>query len=101
LPDPTNLHKEPLRVRHADLERWSTESAYKSKCPTCSQGLLLVHRHPETFELINLDHCVSCGQRFIYEDSLIGGEPVRDVLDVKPVQDAMNAADEHARKGMN
>lgn len=86
-----NLRAEPLIVAHAKLVRLNDESAYKSRCPACPKGMLLVARHPESFELLNLDHCVLCGQRVVYTDEKINGEPVRDVLESKPVQDAWAA----------
>jgi len=66
-PVPENLGKPPIRVRHADLKRWS-DSMYKSVCPACPEGLLRVARNPETYELEEMDMCVVCGQVFIYED---------------------------------
>lgn len=101
MPSPANLRKPAIIVTHAKLERWNDESAYKSKCPACTKGILLVRRHPETYELLNLDNCVSCGQAFVYDDKLIGGEPVRDVMDIQPVQEAMKAAEEDRKNRMN
>jgi hypothetical protein len=75
--DHPNLDKPAIKVSHAKLERFD-EGEYKSKCPACPKGVLLIHRHPQTFELLNVDNCVSCGQRFIYEDKIIGGESVRN-----------------------
>ena len=71
-----NLHKPAEHVLHADLRRASFESPFRSVCPVCERGLLLVARHPETFDLVDRDRCVRCGQLFIYEDAMIGGEPV-------------------------
>ena len=59
---------EPLKVRHADLERSSEESCYKSKCPECEDGVLLIRRDPDTAVLMAEDTCISCARRFIYED---------------------------------
>lgn len=59
---------EPVReVRHADLTRVG-DSAYRSECPACDEGILLVAREPNTFVLMELDHCIICAQRFRYTD---------------------------------
>jgi hypothetical protein len=67
-----NATKDPIRVAHASLERWS-DSAYKSKCPACKDGLLLIYRDVD-FKLVRLDRCVSCGQQVYYTDDAINGE---------------------------
>lgn len=69
MPDslPANLYNERMRVRHADLER-SGDSAYRSKCPVCKEGVLLVMRDPETLTLVRYDFCALCGQPFEYLD---------------------------------
>lgn len=64
---PKNLLKPPIKVRHQDLER-SGESPYRSKCPVCPKGILLVQRDQETFRLEKGDHCILCGQAIIYTD---------------------------------
>jgi len=63
-----NIGKPPIRVRHADLKRCSDESPYKSKCPACPDGILLIYRDQDTLKLLERDVCVVCGQAFIYED---------------------------------
>lgn len=63
-----NLSKPVIKVRHEDLERFSDESLFKSKCPTCKEGVLLVSRHPKTFVLISEDFCILCGQHYFYTD---------------------------------
>ena len=63
-----NFGKPAIRVRHAELRRWSDESPYKSKCPVCPDGILLIRRNQETFVLEELDFCVVCGQEVVYED---------------------------------
>lgn len=78
-PKPKNVHAPAIRVSHSQLARWGDESDFKSKCPACEKGLLLVMRDQTTFQLINVDRCVSCGQLVIYTDKFIGGEPVYDV----------------------
>lgn len=64
---PTNLYNERLQVKHADLERFG-DSAYKSQCPVCSDGVLLVMRDQENFKLVRYDFCVTCGQPVEYLD---------------------------------
>ncbi len=59
---------EPVAVRHAELERVSEKSAYKSKCPKCVDGILAMRRDVESFKLSALDFCLGCGQAFWYED---------------------------------
>ncbi len=75
-----NLNADPIRVAHASLERWSEESDFKAHCPTCKDGLLLVHRDKATLRIQREDRCISCAQRFIYTDNEIGGEalPLED-----------------------
>jgi uncharacterized protein (DUF983 family) len=68
-----NMTNEPTHVSHASLERWS-DSAYKSKCPACKDGLLLIYRDVD-FKLVRLDRCVSCGQQVYYTDETVNGEP--------------------------
>ena len=58
----------PLKVNHKDLERFCPESKYKSKCPKCSDGLLLMRRDSVTCRLQDFDNCISCGQTFLYLD---------------------------------
>jgi len=62
-----NIDKPILDVIHAELERFS-DSIYKSVCPACKEGLLLVGRYPETMLLNEYDRCVLCGQRVRYLD---------------------------------
>jgi hypothetical protein len=78
-PKPHNAHAPVIRVRHADLQRCSEESVFRVKCPVCKEGILLVLRDQVTFQIINLDCCVSCGQHVVYTDKFIGGEPVYEV----------------------
>ena len=79
MPPPKNVNAPAIRVSHTKLERWSEESDFKSKCPACEKGLLLVMRDQVTFALINVDRCVSCGQTVIYTDKFIAGSPVTDL----------------------
>ncbi len=57
-----------LEVRHAQLERTSEETVFKSKCPACSDGVLLVGRDGETFLLLERDYCIVCAQSVRYLD---------------------------------
>lgn len=63
-----NAKNPPIRVAHAELDRLSEDSDYKSKCPKCPKGVLLVRRDQTTFDLIAEDCCLLCGQQFIYTD---------------------------------
>jgi hypothetical protein len=63
-----NVNKPPIRVNHRDLKRASLNSIYRSVCPICDRGYLLVRRDLTTFELSEQDNCILCGQRFIYND---------------------------------
>ena len=62
-----NYHQPPLHVKHADLTRVG-DSEYKSDCPECGYGVLLVNRDPQNFRLQEQDRCVLCGQPVIYDD---------------------------------
>lgn len=70
----------PLAVSHAKLKRLSEDSVFKSVCPVCKEGVLLVARDPGSFSLINLDRCTYCAQKFLYTDKTIAGAPVADVV---------------------
>lgn len=63
-----NIGKAPITVRHADLIRWSENSPYKSKCPVCPDGVLLIRRDPDSGALEELDFCIACGQAVVYGD---------------------------------
>jgi hypothetical protein len=64
---PQNIEKPVLDVFHVDLER-TGDSIFRSKCPVCNKGMLLVHRNQRTLKLEEYDHCISCGQRVKYLD---------------------------------
>jgi len=72
-----NVDKPVLDVFHDQLPRYG-DSAYKSECPACVQGILFIGRNHRTFILQRLDCCVVCGQRVRYLDLTINGEPVQD-----------------------
>ena len=67
---PENLNAEPIKVKHSVLQRFSDDSAYKSICPVCKKGLLLVIRDSNTLKIMEKDRCILCGQMVIYEDVL-------------------------------
>lgn len=64
--EPKNLLNEPQHVAHAALTR-SGESIYRSVCPVCLEGALLVGRDDDG-RLSAFDNCISCGQQFVYTD---------------------------------
>ncbi len=65
---PKNIDNKPIKIYHKNLERYDEESIFKSICPICENGLLLLARGKETFKLLSHDRCTLCGQIFIYED---------------------------------
>lgn len=71
---PENFHKPIVRILHANLQRVSDESPYRSACPVCKHGMLLVYRDQSHFHLIREDRCTICGQGFFYADLVINGE---------------------------
>lgn len=62
-----NIGKAPIKVYHSDLKR-DSDSLYRSKCPSCPKGILLVQRNQKTLDLEATDCCIACGQIFIYQD---------------------------------
>lgn len=69
---------EMIKVFHSELKRFSQDSNYKSICPKCDNGVLLIYRDLLTFLLMRQDRCISCGQEFIYQDDNINGEEFGD-----------------------
>ncbi len=69
-----NRDKDPLHVRHSELKRFSGLSPFRSECPVCKSGVLLVGREKGTLNLLRYDNCISCGQRVVYVDRDIAGE---------------------------
>jgi len=65
-----NHNKPPKKVKHADLKRVEgDESPYRSECPFCKKGVLLISRDPDNdFRLRDVDSCIRCGRRVIYTD---------------------------------
>lgn len=72
--EPVNLNADPIQVSHAQLERWDEDSLFKSKCPVCDNGVLLVAREGPELNLSRIDRCISCGQVVVYTGIGIGGE---------------------------
>lgn len=74
-----NMDAEPIHVRHADLTR-TGDSAYRSRCPVCVDGFLMVFRVRKVLRdqpsLSNVDRCTRCAQMFIYDDEKIAGERI-------------------------
>jgi hypothetical protein len=60
-----------IEVLHSELKRSGT-SIFRSYCPTCKEGLLLVRRNAD-MKLSRYDHCVFCGQKVVYMDRDIAG----------------------------
>jgi hypothetical protein len=79
-----NYTKEPLFLKHADLERASDNSEYRSNCPVCKIGMLLVMRDQSTLEIIQKDYCVLCGQHVIYTD--LGEQDIVEPPKKQPVR---------------
>ena len=69
-----NLKNPVMSVRHADLERISDQEVFKSFCPVCDQGVVLVARDMKNGCLSRYEHCTLCGQHFFYTDDNIGIE---------------------------
>jgi len=63
-----NIKTPILDVRHQDLKRVSDNSSFRSVCPACKKGILLVGRDQQTFELLEFDRCILCGQQVRYTD---------------------------------
>lgn len=64
-----NIMEPPITVKHSDLQRVSLESNYRSLCPKCKFGYLLVMRSKvDPHYLLSTDACNFCGQHFIYSD---------------------------------
>jgi len=63
-----NLYNNPIVVKHEELKRADDESIFRSICSTCDEGYLLVKRDQKTLKLVAHDHCILCGQQFIYSD---------------------------------
>lgn len=64
-PGGCNINNEPIFVFWFSLNRIE---GHKCECPVCFDGILTMLRSNQTGELLEYDSCVSCGQRFIYQD---------------------------------
>ena len=64
----SNLYNDPVIVKHAELERENDVSIFRSICPVCKKGMLLVRRNQKTLRLEAEDNCILCGQHFYYSD---------------------------------
>ncbi len=63
-----NLHNTPVKVIHSELKRADNNSIFRSICPVCEIGILLVKRDNITFKITAEDHCILCGQQYVYTD---------------------------------
>lgn len=64
-----NYWMEPIRVKHKDLKRSDEESMFRSVCPVCKKGHLMMRRNVSDGMKLQLDdNCTLCGTRFIYTD---------------------------------
>ena len=64
----TNFTMPTLKIRHAGLSRLDPKgSIYRTICPTCKEGLLLVQRDNDG-KLMEKDHCTLCAQSYEYTD---------------------------------
>lgn len=63
-----NFGKKPIHVNFFLLDDPGLGGNYKSECPVCKDGLLLMTRDSNTGELLNRDSCTLCGQQFIFDD---------------------------------
>ena len=75
-----NHNLPPIEVRHKNLKRISEDSEFKSECPFCKTGLLLVSRNMNDFSLETEDGCTFCGKRVKYIDII----PNSIILKYKP-----------------
>lgn len=62
-----NIENSIMQVYHKNLEDYEPRK-WKKICPRCKVGLLLVGRNQENNKLLELDHCVLCGQKVRYLD---------------------------------
>ena len=65
---PENLNAPVIEICQLELECLSENSIYKTICPVCKKGLLLINRDQESLELMEYDRCVLCGQQVRYLD---------------------------------
>lgn len=63
-----NINAPIIECCQLELKRYSKDSEFKTICPECKVGLLLVSRDQKTLELSEYDRCLLCGQRIKYLD---------------------------------
>ena len=64
-----NRIKDPVELFHSRIVRHDPEnSKYKSCCPFCETGVLLMQRNQESLKLLAEDSCNVCGRRVKYMD---------------------------------
>ena len=63
-----NMNAPVIEVNFLDLQKANENSLFKSKCPVCEDGLLLIYRDQKTGELQEYDRCIACGQSVKYLD---------------------------------
>lgn len=69
-----------IKVVHSELVRVG-ESAYRSLCPVCKNGHLMVTRNRNTLGIMRVDSCTFCCQGVIYQDDRIADEAVEPLPD--------------------
>lgn len=62
-----NIHNSPVKVEHAELKR-TGGSMFRSVCPACEKGVVMVRRDTDTLKLEAEDICILCGQQYVYTD---------------------------------
>ena len=65
---PKNIYTPIMKVKHAKLKTWDTDSLFKRICPKCKIGCLPVCRDLRSGRLQRVDRCMLCGQAVEYED---------------------------------
>ena len=93
-----NIAKPLIWVQHTTLKRLD-DGPFKSWCPVCDKGVMLVSRIPTTMRLSALDRCTLCGQAFVYEDTHIGGEPV-DMPKPSTLEETVEVLDDWFQSGV-
>lgn len=68
-----------LFLLHSSLQRFG-DSAFKSRCPVCDDGVLTVTRNADLV-IVPDDVCISCGQKVNYLDVAVSGQPVARVAE--------------------
>jgi len=61
-----NIDSPVIEVEHASLTRASNESLYRSFCPVCKEGILLLRRDSTSIKLMRDDYCTLCAQHIRY-----------------------------------